>query len=127
MEPLKAVSAALLALLPEDASPRVIVVKPEVPAPTPIRPNGTKAVSPQTAYDPAFVLLVEIATVLSIRDEKSTATLGKEVAEVLQNAIRDADHLHPVAVSRICYYLLNLLRASNVSDLLCSDSSLVLI
>jgi len=102
-------------MLPEDANPRVIVVKPEVPAPTPVRPNGPKASAVQTPYNPSLVCLLELATVIAIRDKETVKAFGKEVAEVLQNAIRDADHLHPVAASRLCYYIFCILKASNVS------------
>jgi len=105
-----------MSMLPEDASPRVITVKPEVPAPTPVRPNGLKATSALPAYDAGFVCLIELATVLAIRDQESIEVIGGSVANVLQAAIRDADRLHPFAVSRLCYYLLCLLRASNVSN-----------
>jgi len=113
-------------MLPEDANPRVIVVKPEVPAPTPIRPNGPKAVSVQTPYNPSLVCLLELATVIAIRDEGTVKAFGKEVAEVLQNAIRDADHLHPVAASRLCYYIFCILKASNVSTGHVDNQSLVI-
>ena len=108
-----------MSMLPEDTSPRVIVVKSDVPAPTPIRPNGTKVAPTQTSYDPSFVYLTELATVLALRDEATVAAFGRQIAEALQSGIRDADHLHPVAVSRLTYYLLSLLKASNVSHLLC--------
>ncbi|KAF2226745.1 hypothetical protein BDZ85DRAFT_293638 [Elsinoe ampelina] len=109
---LRALVDAMLALVPEDASPRVISVKPEVPAPTPIRPNGTKATG-IPSYDPAFVFIAELATLLTIRDNETMSTFGKEVSDILSSAIRDAERLHPVAVSRISYHLLSLLRFSN--------------
>lgn len=102
--------------MPEDeSSPRVIVVKAPVAAPTAIRPNGQKVQPAQPVYDPAFVCLLELATVFTMRDGETVAALGKEVAEQLQAAVRDADRLHPVVVSRASYYLLSLLRASEVS------------
>lgn len=103
-------------MLPEDSSPRVIVVKPEMPAPTPVRPNGAKAPPAGPSYDPAFVCLLELATIFATRDDNTMVALGKDVAEALQSAIRDADRLHPVAVSRLSYYLLTLLRSSSVSN-----------
>ena len=105
-------------MLPEDSTPRVIVVKSEMPAPTPVRPNGTKAPSSQPIYDPALVGLMELATVLSTGSGDIVAALGKDVADALQSALRNAESLHPVAVSRLSYYLLTLLKASNVSLLL---------
>ena len=115
VETLKSLIMSLLSMLPEDSSPRALAVKSELPSPTAVRPNGTKVTPAQPVYDPAFVCLTELATVLAIRDEETIESFGREVAGVLQTAIREADHLHPVSVSRLSYYLLKLLRASNVS------------
>lgn len=114
VESLRSFTAALLSQMPEDeASPRVITVKTQMPAPTPVRPNGQKVQPTQPTYDPAFVCLLELATILSMRDRDTTAALGKEVAEALESAIRDSQRLHPVAVSRATYYLLSLLKVSD--------------
>ncbi|KAF1347875.1 hypothetical protein BDV97DRAFT_298439 [Delphinella strobiligena] len=113
VESLRSFTALLLEQVPEDpASPRVIVVKPQLPAPTPVRPNGQKVQPAQPTYDPAFVCMLELATILAIRDEDTVAALGKAVAESLESAIRDSERLHPVAVSRATYYILSLLKAS---------------
>ncbi|KAF2148914.1 Sec7-domain-containing protein [Myriangium duriaei CBS 260.36] len=118
VETLQALMEAIIELVPEDATPRVITVKPEVPAPTPIRPNGTKPPGSASVYDPLFVCLAELSTLLAIRDADTVRTLGKQVADLLQSAVRDSDRLHPLAVSRLSYYLLSLLRASNDHDFL---------
>ena len=118
VETLQALIDAILELVPEEATPRVIVVKSEVAVPTPIRPNGTKSSGSAAVYDPAFVCLAELSTLLAIRDADTVRTLGKQVAEVLQSAVRDSNRLHPIAVSRLSYYLLNLLKASNDHDFL---------
>lgn len=118
VESLKSFTASLLSQVPEDeASPRVIVVKPQMAAPTAVRPNGQKVQPAQPAYDPAFVCLLELATILATRDEETVAVIGKEVADHLQLAVRDSGRLHSVAVSRASYYLLTLLKASDVSFL----------
>ena len=108
---------ALLAVIPEDSSPRVIVVKPEVPAPTPIRANGQKVKSPGPAYDPGLVFVLELATIIATRDDETVREVGKDVADALQSVIRDAKNVHHVALARTCYYLLKVLRSSNVSYL----------
>lgn len=114
VESLKSLTFSLLAHLPEHDSPRVIAVKPEMPAPTPIRANGTKSVAAERPiYDPAVVYVLELATILALRDEETITALGSDVADALQAVIADADRLHPVAVSRTVFYLLALLRASN--------------
>ena len=120
VESLKAFTQSLLAQSPpedDENSPRVIAVKPPMPAPTPVRPNGQKIQPASPAYDPAFVCVLELATVLAMRDQETFDSFGKEVAQGLKSAVRDADRLHPVAISRASYYLLNLLKASDVSIL----------
>ncbi|KAK3044200.1 hypothetical protein LTS18_001908, partial [Coniosporium uncinatum] len=114
IDALKALMASLLAQIPEnDGQPPVIGVKPELPAPTPIRPNGPKPQLKVPTYDPMLVFVLEFATILALRDEETVATLGKDVADALQTVVRDASNLHYVTVSRAVYYLLRLLRASD--------------
>ncbi|KAK6438732.1 GDP/GTP exchange factor for ARF [Oleoguttula sp. CCFEE 5521] len=111
VESLQSLSTALLNSLPESESPRVMTVKTDLPAPSPTR--ATKTVSDAPVYDPALVYVLELATILALRDEDTITRLGSDAAGALQVAIRDADSLHPVALSRSVFYLLSLLRASN--------------
>lgn len=111
---LKSLTLSLLSHLPEHDSPRVIAVKPELPAPTPVRPNGPKnAGHERPSYDPAVVYVLELATILALRDEETITALGSDVAQALETVIGDFERLHPVALSRTVFYLLALLRASN--------------
>ncbi|KAK3638474.1 GDP/GTP exchange factor for ARF [Elasticomyces elasticus] len=115
---LKSLTMSLLSQLPEQDSPPYITVKTELPAPTPVRANGTgksalTAADSSPLYDPAVVYVLELATILALRDEETITALGADVADALQTVIRDADRLHPVALSRTVFYLLALLRASN--------------
>lgn len=115
---LGAFTQSLLAYLPPDDvenSPKVIVVKPPIASPTPIRPNGQKPQPVAPDYDPALVCVLELATVLATRDQDSVSSFGKDVAQSLKSVIHDADNLHPVTVGRASYYLLRLLKASDVS------------
>ncbi|KAJ5558509.1 hypothetical protein N7535_008723 [Penicillium sp. DV-2018c] len=106
---------ALLSSLPEENAPAVIVVKPE--RPTPIsRPANSRADPNQPKYDPAMIFVLELATVLTLRDEKTLEVLGENLATTLQTLVRDAKNLHPLAVSRVVSYLLNLLRLSHDQD-----------
>lgn len=98
---------ALLSHLPEDPSSAVIVVKPEVPAVVPT--NGQNS---NLAYDPAAIYLLEMSTTLALRDDQTVKKLGGEVAEALQNVVRDATTYHPTMISRSAFYLLSLLHAS---------------
>ncbi|WPH04611.1 Hypothetical protein R9X50_00750300 [Acrodontium crateriforme] len=115
VESLKSLTRSLLAHLPEHDTPRVIAVKPEVPAPSPLRTStsGRQNGVESPIYEPAVVYVLELATILALRDEETISTLGAEVAEALQNVTSDADRLHPVALGRTVFYLLSLLRASN--------------
>jgi len=116
---LKSFLQTLLTHLPEESTPRVISVKSELPAPTPIRPNGQKAKSTGITYDPSVVFVLELATMLVARDRGTMDELGKEIAEALKEIVRDAEHVHPVTLSRTVYYLLSFLRGSHVSTLCC--------
>ncbi|KAK3677947.1 GDP/GTP exchange factor for ARF [Recurvomyces mirabilis] len=120
VESLKSLTTALLSQLPEQDSPPYLTVKSEMPAPTPIRANGTTTKPLPTVqdtqhpiYNPAAVYVLELSTILALRDEETITALGASVAEALQAVVRDADRLHPVALSRTVFYLLALLRASN--------------
>lgn len=114
-EALRSLLYHLLSHVPEDTSPRVMVVKPDVPAPTPIRPsNGQKnrAAPPKAAYDPQLVFVLELSTILALRDSETIDALAKDVAEPLGSVVRNAENTHPSVVSRAVYYLLSVLRAS---------------
>lgn len=106
---------ALLSQLPEENAPAVIVVKPERPSPI-SRPTSSRADPNQPKYDPAMIFNLELATVLTLRDDKTLETLGESLATTLQTLVRDAKNLHPLTVSRIVSYLLNLLRLSHVCE-----------
>jgi brefeldin A-resistance guanine nucleotide exchange factor 1 len=115
--PLDSLSSLLMSLLeqiPEDGSPRVIVVKPELPSAISPRTNGNKAKLNRPVYDPSLVFVLELATVLALRDDETVQELAKEVADALSTVIKDAAKLHPVLIARCVYYLLSLLKASNV-------------
>ncbi len=117
VESLKRLVQSLLTQLPESTSPRVIVVKPEMPAPSPVRPNGVKARPNTPAYEPSVLFILELATTLTIRDAETIEALGKDVANALEGFVRDATLMHPLVLARVIYYLLTLIRVSNVSSL----------
>ena len=106
---------ALLSQLPEENTPAVIVVKPERPSPV-SRPTSTRVDPNRPKYDPFMIFVLELATVLTLRDEKTLEILGEGLATTLQTLVRDAKNLHPLTVSRLVSYLLNLLRLSHVSS-----------
>ncbi|KAF2744238.1 Sec7-domain-containing protein [Sporormia fimetaria CBS 119925] len=116
VESLRSLLMSLLDHLPEDDSPRVMVVKPELPNSPTSRTNGSKAKLNRPVYDPALVFVLELATVLALRDNETVQELAKEVIDALDTVIRDAPRLHPVVIARSVYYQLSLLKASNDFD-----------
>jgi brefeldin A-resistance guanine nucleotide exchange factor 1 len=114
VETLRSIIDTLLSQIPEDSSPSVITVKPDLP-PTSPRPGGMRRKANAPTYDPTLVFVLELATILALKDEESVRELGKDVAGALQSVIRNASNLHFVAISRVVYYLLCLLRESDVS------------
>ena len=113
VESLKPLIQALLEQLPDDPSSIVISVKSETDAAVPT--NGQKSASIGQVYDPAMVYLLELCTVLTLRDNETITILGAEVAEALQNVMRNAGSYHSVMISRTVFYLLHILHASYVS------------
>lgn len=114
MESLRSVIDTLLSQIPEDSSPSVIVVKPDLP-PTSPRTSGTRRKANAPVYDPTLVFVLELATLLALKDEESVREIGKDVASALQSVIRNASNVHYVAISRVVYCLLSLLKESDVS------------
>ncbi|EPS32545.1 hypothetical protein PDE_07505 [Penicillium oxalicum 114-2] len=109
---LESLVGALLSQLPEENASAVIVVKPERPSPV-MRSPGSRADPNRPKYDPSMIFNLELATVLTLRDEQTLASLGESLATTLQTFTRDAKNLHPLTVSRVVSYLLNLLRLSH--------------
>jgi brefeldin A-resistance guanine nucleotide exchange factor 1 len=68
----------------------------------------------RSRYDPGVVYLLELCTVLALRDTDTIAGLGKRVADALFDVLRTATERHHTLVSRAAYYLLQLLRAGYV-------------
>lgn len=102
---------ALLEQLPQTYSPAVISVKPERPSSL-IKANGYRQGNRGPAYDPSLVYILELITLLAIRDDSTLAAVGELVADALQNIIRNAANTHFMVLSRAVYYLLLLLQKS---------------
>lgn len=104
---------ALLEQLPEESSPVVIVVKPDRPPNGPPKTNGNRT-NDGLVYDPAIVFVLELASVLAMRDVESIAAVGQNVADALHTVVRSATNIHPLVSSRAVYYLLHMMNASQV-------------
>ena len=107
----KDLTLALLEQLPQDSSPVVIVVKPERPA-APPKANGERQGTRGPAYDPSLLYVLELLTVLAIRDDENFAAVGELVADAIQNVVRNAANIHSMVLARAVYYLLLLLQKS---------------
>ncbi|WEW60968.1 GDP/GTP exchange factor for ARF [Emydomyces testavorans] len=101
----------LLSKLP-DTSPAVIIVKPERPQIHSARAASNKPHLAKSAYNAGTVYMLELATLLVLRDTETVQQLGENLTRALQNIIRDAKNVHPLMLSRAIYYLLVLLRRS---------------
>ncbi|GLB02791.1 GDP/GTP exchange factor for ARF [Aspergillus tubingensis] len=112
LETVTLVVEALLAQMPEESAPAVIVVKPERPSAGSRASNGRTDGS-RSNYDPGMMYLLELATILTLRDSQTLEALGERLLTTLQAFIRDARNIHSLALSRIIHYLLNLLRLSH--------------
>ena len=106
---------SLLSELPDETSPAVIVVKPERPVTNARKPTRSRVDPNRPTYNPGIVYVLELATILTLRDDESIGELGENLTASLQNLIRDAKNVHPLVISRAVYYFLNLLRRSYVS------------
>lgn len=115
VESLKPLVHALLSQVPDDPSSIVISVKSETDSPA--ATNGQRAAANSPVYDPSLVYVLELCTVLALRDEETVAALGADVAEALQNIMRNQKSWHTIMTSRTIYYILSLLHASYVSSL----------
>ncbi|EXJ84716.1 hypothetical protein A1O3_05386 [Capronia epimyces CBS 606.96] len=111
---IRALVAALLSQM-EESSP-VVTVKPERPMPVTVRVNGHRMPKAGPEYDPGTVFVLELATLLTLRDDETIAAAGEVLTGSLQNAVRDASNLHPLAAARVVHYLLELLRYSYTYD-----------
>lgn len=109
--PLESVVSLVNALLSDlpDTSPAVIVVKPERPPPNASRSPSSKTDADRPNYDPGMIYVLELATILTIRDQNTICELGETLTGALQNIVRDFKGFHSLVVSRVISYLLSLL------------------
>lgn len=104
---------SLLDQLPEETAPAVIVVKPERPSNSSRLANGKPDPNGPT-YDPGMIYILELATIITLRNRETLERLGESLSIALQTFIRDARNIHPLSLSRIVHYLLALLRVGHV-------------
>lgn len=114
-ESLEALVDALLEQIPEDAgSEAVITVKADNLPPS--SPALAQKPSAPVTYDPGLVYILELSTVLTLRDDHAVHLLGKRVINAHQAILRDLSHHHAIIIARTTFYLFRLLQASYVSS-----------
>lgn len=62
-----------------------------------------------------MVYILELSTVLALRDEETVELIGESVAKALQTILRNAARYHTSLVSRAAFYQFHILKASYVS------------
>lgn len=112
-ESLEALVDALLDQIPEDSGSSVVItVKADNVPPS----SPAAATKPRNnSYDPSLVFILELSTILALRDDVTVKLLGKRVVDALQAILRDLSNHHPITIARTTFYLFRLLQASYVS------------
>ena len=111
--PLAILISTLLNHMPQqDSAPVVAVVKPESDPLSPGKP-GARHSTTLSEYDPSIIYLLEIATILTIRNHQVAMSTEQDVMEALQGVVRNSNSFHPIITSRSAFYLLRLLHAKH--------------
>ncbi|RYP02601.1 hypothetical protein DL764_005727 [Monosporascus ibericus] len=116
VDSLQSLVTALLEELPDDESSDEpsITVKPDSVPSSPS--NGAEPRPKKPFYDPKIVYILELCTVLALRDAETVEQLSKGVAKVLQGILREPARYHTSLVSRTAFYQFNVLKASYEYD-----------
>ncbi|RYP17307.1 hypothetical protein DL765_004598 [Monosporascus sp. GIB2] len=116
VDSLQSLVTALLDELPDDESSDEpsITVKPDSVPSSPS--NGAEPRPKKPFYDPKIVYILELCTVLALRDAETVERLSKGVAKVLQDILREPARYHTSLVSRTAFYQFNILKASYEYD-----------
>ncbi|KAK7748907.1 GDP/GTP exchange factor for ARF [Cytospora paraplurivora] len=112
---LEALVDALLDQIPEDSGSAVVVsMKADNVPPT----SPAAATNPRNSasYDPSLIYILELSTILAIRDDHTVKFLGGRVVDALQAILRDLGSHHPITIARTTFYLFRLLQASYEFD-----------
>jgi brefeldin A-resistance guanine nucleotide exchange factor 1 len=114
LKALDALASSLLEEMPDENGSGIVITVKADHAPASPPPNGQKSGNLPPHYDPAIVYILELCTVLALRDDETVELLGKRVVEALQVVLRDVKTYHPTLVGRATFYLFRLLKASYV-------------
>ncbi|KAL2282459.1 hypothetical protein FJTKL_10557 [Diaporthe vaccinii] len=112
---LEALVDALLDQIPEDSGSGVVITVKADNVP-PHSPALAQKPRNNVLYDPSLVYILELSTILALRDDHTVQLLGKRVVDALQAILRDISSYHPITVSRTTLYSFRLLQASYEYD-----------
>lgn len=110
---------ALLDLLPESDHSAVIGVKQDNV--TVVPPNGPSPSTGLPTYDPSTPFILELCTILTIRDGGSAPTTAKQVLDAIHGVLRDHSQWHGITVSRAAFYGLMILKSGYVCHPACTE------
>ncbi|KAL6881533.1 hypothetical protein J3F83DRAFT_722627 [Trichoderma novae-zelandiae] len=105
---------ALLEQLPQDDHPAVIGVKQD--SVTVVPPNGPVPSTGLPSYDPTTPFILELCTILTIRDGEVAPTTAKQVLDAIHGVLRDHSQWHGITVSRAAFYGLMILKSGYDHD-----------
>lgn len=106
---------SLLEQLPQSDHSAVIGVKQDNVAVPP--PNGPTLPANLPNYDPSTPFILELCTILTIRDGRSTSNTAKQVFDAVHGILRDYGQWHGITISRAAFYGLAILKSGYVCSL----------
>ncbi|KAL7785255.1 hypothetical protein V8C37DRAFT_394436 [Trichoderma ceciliae] len=105
---------ALLDQLPQNDHSAVIGVKQDNV--TVSSTNGPISSRSLPSYDPTTPFILELCTILTIRDGGCTANTAKQVLDAVHSILRDYGQWHGVAISRAAFYGFTILKSGYDHD-----------
>ncbi|UKZ46886.1 hypothetical protein TrVGV298_001097 [Trichoderma virens] len=105
---------ALLEQLPQSDHSSVIGVKQDNV--TVVPPNGPISPSGLPTYDPSTPFILELCTILTIRDGECVTNTAKQVFDSVHGILRDHSQWHGITVSRAAFYGLMILKSGYDHD-----------
>lgn len=77
-------------------------------------PNGPPLPTHLPSYDPSTPFILELCTILTIRDGGSTSNTAKQVFDAVHGILRDYGQWHGITISRAAFYGLAILKSGYV-------------
>jgi brefeldin A-resistance guanine nucleotide exchange factor 1 len=107
---------ALLEQLPQSDHSAVIGIKQDSVTVSP--PNGPIPSTSLPSYDPSTPFILELCTILTIRDDGSASNTAKQVLDAVHGILRDYGQWHGITISRAAFYGLTILKSGYVCSLM---------